>query len=73
MELAWNAAGEVCEPCTFEDLLALSNAISNHVKPFVQLQRETEVFIRECKSENEVCAVVEEYVATLSGLGYQRS
>ena len=53
-ELSWNAAGEMCEPWTFEGLLALSNAMASHVKPLAQMQREAEAMINRAGSEKEV-------------------
>ena len=60
-ELSWNATGQSCEPWKFEDLLALSNAIREHVKPLAQMQRDAEVSIKKSKSEKDVRNVITKY------------
>ena len=64
--LHWNATGEPCEQWDFPDLLALSNRIAMHVTPLAQLQREAEMEINKCKTEEKVRAAITEYAAALS-------
>lgn len=66
-ELTWNATGQPCEPWTFEDLLALSNAMRMHVTPLVQKQRDTEVSIKKARTEKEVQNVITKYTKQLDG------
>ena len=61
MELSWNATGEICEPWEFPNLLNLANAMAAYVEPLVQMQRETEVKIKQAKDETEVQSHVERF------------
>lgn len=55
--LYWNSVGDTSEIWEYEELLQLSIEIEDYVSPLVELQREVEVKIRECKSQHEVLAV----------------
>ena len=55
--LYWNSVGDTSEIWEYEELLQLSTEIEDYVSPLVELQREVEVKIRECKSQHEVLAI----------------
>lgn len=55
--LYWNSVGETSEIWTYEELLKLSTEIEDYVNPLVELQREVELRIRECTTQEEVLAV----------------
>ena len=55
--LYWNSVGDTSEIWGYEELLQLSTEIEDYVSPLVELQRQVEVRIRECTTQDEVLAV----------------
>ena len=55
--LYWNSVGDTSEIWEYEELLQLSTEIEDYVSPLVELQRQVEVRIRECKSQHEVLSI----------------
>lgn len=60
-ELTWNATGQECEVWTEEEFVTLVLQIGEYVKPLVSLQQSYEVQIRNCKTQEELDAIVISY------------
>ena len=55
--LTWNETGGVCEPYTFEELVALYLTMLNVVKPIVTYQQHQEILIRQATTKELALAV----------------
>lgn len=55
--LWWNSVGQTSERWEYKELLQLSTEIEEYVNPLVELQREVELRIRECTTQEDVLSV----------------
>jgi hypothetical protein len=60
-ELTWNATGEICVVWDYENLVSLTLAIKEYVKPLVKAQQQYEKNIKSCTTFDELNQIIIDY------------